>query len=73
MRREFFLFLTPLWLLTIFGASMYATSVTWVVLTSALLAVGLFDVLQKKHTILRNFPVIGRLRYRTSVTKVSVL
>src|SRR6185369_16969106 len=28
-----------------------------------LLAIGIHDVTQKKHTILRNFPVIGHLRY----------
>jgi len=30
----------------------------------ALIAVvGLYDVLQKEHTILRNFPIIGHFRY----------
>ncbi len=28
-----------------------------------ILAIGLYDINQKKHTILRNFPVIGHMRY----------
>lgn len=32
-------------------------------IASALVLVGIYDLLQKKHTILRNFPVIGHLRY----------
>jgi glutamate synthase (ferredoxin) len=32
-------------------------------LVGFLLLVGIYDVFQRKHTILRNFPVIGHLRY----------
>lgn len=32
-------------------------------LTIALLLLGLYDFFQKKHTILRNFPIIGHFRY----------
>jgi len=28
-----------------------------------LIAVAIYDILQKKHTILRNFPIVGHLRY----------
>ncbi|MGD9753908.1 MAG: glutamate synthase-related protein [Acidimicrobiia bacterium] len=33
------------------------------VLLALLVAIGLYDVFQRKHAILRNFPVIGHLRY----------
>ena len=33
------------------------------VATIVLIALAIYDGLQKEHTILRNFPVIGRLRY----------
>ena len=38
-------------------------SVVGLVLLAALVALVLHDVLQRKHTVLRNFPVIGHLRY----------
>ena len=37
----------------------------WIVLgiVGLLVLIGLYDVLQKKHAILRNFPIIGHFRY----------
>ncbi len=35
----------------------------FLVLATLLIAIGLHDLFQKKHTILRNFPVIGHMRY----------
>src|ERR1700704_1420076 len=35
----------------------------WIVLAAALLALTLYDVTQRKHAILRNFPIVGHLRY----------
>lgn len=32
-------------------------------LSVVIIAVGLYDILQKEHTILRNFPIIGHFRY----------
>ena len=41
------------------------TVLLWVILIiiALLVVVALHDVIQKKHAILRNFPVIGHLRY----------
>ena len=43
-----------------------AQSVTWlygvVAIFGALVLVGLFDLIQTRHTLLRNFPLLGRLR-----------
>ncbi|MCB0806635.1 MAG: FMN-binding glutamate synthase family protein [Bacteroidales bacterium] len=33
------------------------------VLAIGILAIGIYDIAQKQHTILRNFPVIGHMRY----------
>ena len=35
----------------------------WLLVTMPLLLVGISDVNQKKHAIIRNFPLIGHLRY----------
>lgn len=44
--------LTAMWLLVVLG-----------VVIVALVALGIYDVTQRKHAILRNFPVVGHLRY----------
>jgi hypothetical protein len=36
----------------------------WIVLSAGLLvAVVVYDVTQRKHAILRNFPIVGHFRY----------
>jgi glutamate synthase domain-containing protein 2 len=35
----------------------------FIVLVTLLVSVGFYDIFQKKHTILRNFPVAGHIRY----------
>ena len=49
---------------TVVAASL-GGSAWWVlaVIALPLLALGVCDVLQRKHSVLRNFPVIGHLRY----------
>lgn len=34
-----------------------------IVLATLLVSIGFYDIFQKKHTILRNFPVVGHMRY----------
>mgnify|MGYP001175462153 CR=1 FL=1 len=44
----------------------YTSSVNhywWLILTAPFLIIGIYHRLQKKHSILRNYPVIGYLRY----------
>jgi len=36
---------------------------TLTTLVAAVIALGLYDLLQTKHTVLRNYPVMGHLRY----------
>ncbi|MFD1553802.1 FMN-binding glutamate synthase family protein [Putridiphycobacter roseus] len=35
----------------------------WFILFGPLILIGIYDVFQNKHTILKNFPIIGHLRY----------
>ncbi|MFD0931819.1 FMN-binding glutamate synthase family protein [Psychroflexus salinarum] len=35
----------------------------FIVLAVSLLTIGLYDLFQKKHTVLRNYPVLGHIRY----------
>jgi glutamate synthase domain-containing protein 2 len=35
----------------------------FIVLATLLVSIGLYDIFQKKHTILRNYPVVGHMRF----------
>ncbi len=39
------------------------TGYTLIGLVLVLVGIGIYDLIQKKHTILRNFPIIGHMRY----------
>lgn len=41
----------------------YPNALWWFVVLLPLVAIGMYDMLQKKHTVQRNFPLIGHLRY----------
>jgi glutamate synthase domain-containing protein 2 len=45
------------------GKEEHIVSIVLYVLGGLILAIALYDVLQRKHAILRNFPVIGHMRY----------
>ena len=63
MRNEF-LVVSALAILIVGTGSYFWPPVGWVfVLLGPLVALGLYDVLQTEHTVLRNFPVIGHGRY----------
>ncbi|NKI26648.1 FMN-binding glutamate synthase family protein [Arenibacter sp. 6A1] len=62
--REKFLVISALTLVVITGIAFIWTPILWVLLlVGPLVFMGLFDIFQKKHTIRRNFPLIGRFRY----------
>lgn len=55
-------------LLTVLAASAAAAAAGWIgwgfsFATGLLLLIALYDIFQKRHTVLRNFPVIGHIRY----------
>ena len=63
MRTQFVCFLISLVILSIIAALFYPSSLwVWIVLGPFVL-VGLRDYFQAKHSILRNFPLLGHFRY----------
>lgn len=63
MRTLFLLTVPPLTLLALIGG--FYTPALWysLFLLAPLTLLGIYDVLQKDHTILRNFPILGHFRY----------
>ena len=62
--REKFILLSILITVSIFIISRFWYLMLWsFILIAPLILMGVFDVLQTKHAIRRNFPVIGRMRY----------
>lgn len=64
MRRKFWI--CAVVGLVISGILVYFVSFWWWILAGIVLflvLVGIYDMLQKRHTIMRNFPVVGRMRY----------
>lgn len=63
MRREFIIYSTVI-ILVIFGITIFWPPILWsFLLIGPLLIIGIKDLYQKKHTIRRNFPLIGNFRY----------
>jgi len=63
MRREFIIGSTVI-VLAVVAASFFNAAACWSFLfVGPLLVVGLGDLLQKRHTLRRNFPIIGHFRY----------
>ncbi len=63
MRKKFILasIVTPI---SIWFLSLFVPQAVWLLIVVILLVLlGLYDMLQTKHTIRRNFPVIGRMRW----------
>ena len=64
MVRRWFYGCSALLLTGILAASTVAPGVLWALaVVGPLVLVGVYDVTQRQHTILRNFPIIGHVRY----------
>ena len=62
--RRWFYGCSALLLTGILAASTVAPGVLWALaVVGPLVLVGVYDVTQRQHTILRNFPIIGHVRY----------
>jgi len=62
--RRWFYGCSALLLIGILAASAVAPDILWALLiVGPLMLVGVYDVTQRQHTILRNFPIIGHGRY----------
>lgn len=74
--RHFFFVVLALWLV-FFGLAVtgvFSTPALQKVLglVAPLIAIGLYDIVQSEHTILRNFPVIGHARYALEVLRPEI-
>lgn len=64
MARKLFAILSILALLATFALAAFWPDAFWLfILILPFIGLGLYDMVQRKHTILRLYPVIGRLRY----------
>lgn len=64
MRNEFLIFSVLSVILTFLLGFVVSPSWFWLfVLVGPIVILGLMDILQKKHAIVRNFPLVGRTRY----------
>ncbi len=62
--RKTFIILSVLITVVIIALSYLSLHFLWsLILFAPLIIIGYFDIFQKKHTIRRNFPVIGNIRY----------
>lgn len=64
MVRYWFYALSVIAIASAIAASYYWPATRWsLLIVGPLVLLGLYDALQAKHTVLRNFPVIGHMRY----------
>jgi glutamate synthase domain-containing protein 2 len=63
MRASFFKFLVPLFIATAILTWFYHGLLSLSIIVGILLAVGIYNAVQTKHSILRNFPVLGYFRF----------
>lgn len=62
--REIFITTTAVTLILISGISIVWKSIVWsLIFITPIILIGVWDIVQKKHTIKNNFPVIGHFRY----------
>ena len=62
--RERFILISTLAILSIICIALVWPPILWIfILLGPLLYMGIYDIFQKRHTIRRNFPLIGRFRY----------
>ncbi len=62
--REYFIIISIVVTLGIFAIANFWPSILWAfIIVAPLILMGIYDLIQKKHTIRRNFPVLGRFRY----------
>ncbi|MDX1326259.1 MAG: FMN-binding glutamate synthase family protein [Arenibacter sp.] len=62
--REQFMVISAIVMVVIAGIAVFWPPILWVLLlVGPLILMGVYDIVQKKHTIRRNFPIVGRFRY----------
>ncbi len=63
MKRYFFYISLPIIAITLLWSLLWAPILWLFIIVGPLFLLGIYDILQRKHTILRNFPVIGHMRF----------
>ena len=63
LRYMAFFVVVALWVISALQLVVGQVSLIWVLLLSALVVVGVHDLQQTRHAILRNYPIIGHLRF----------
>jgi hypothetical protein len=64
MSRKQFVLLSVVLIATIIGLSFLWSPILWsMIIVAPLILLGVYDMFQKKRTIIRNFPLLGRGRY----------
>ena len=63
LRYAPFFFCVVVFLLALFAYIAFRSGLFLLLLSGGLVLLGIYDMLQKKHAVLRNYPVIGHVRY----------
>jgi glutamate synthase domain-containing protein 2 len=63
VRFVVFFAVVALWVLSALQLAVGQVSFLWVLLLTGLVALGVYDLQQTSHAILRNYPIIGHLRF----------
>lgn len=62
--REQFIIISIITIIVIIAISQFWNPILWsFILIGPLILMGIYDIIQTKHTIRRNFPLLGRFRY----------
>lgn len=73
MRNEFYFLLFPIYITTLALGYFLSTSFYSLFLGIVPLTIlGLYDIFQKKHTLLRNYPIIGHFRYLLEMVRPEI-
>ncbi len=72
--RKQFILLSIILPILVFAMAQFWTPIYWTfILLGPLILMGVFDIFQTKHTLRRNFPVIGRMRYVLEAVRPEIM
>ena len=72
--KKIFVIISLMFLAIIIVVSFFWKQILWsLILFGPLILLGFYDIIQKKHTIKKNFPVIGHLRYLMEAIRPEIM